>query len=92
MRDVSHHPNDKTLVEIDWTSWLGQAGIDTVVWTIPQGLSSAATDESGNVTKLWFTGGAYDCEYTVDCKVTSDDTESRSKTFSFFVRVARTYL
>lgn len=92
MKDVSHHPDDKTLVELDWSAWLGPAAIDTVVWTVPSGLSSAATDVSSNDTKLWFTGGSYDQEYTIDCKVTSDDTEPRTKTYSFYVRVARTIL
>ena len=80
-------PDGKLRVIVDWSAWLGSATIASVAWTVPSGLTEAATSNTTTTATVFLSGGTDGQEYTVKCCITTDDAETRIKCRSFHVAV-----
>ena len=71
---------------LDWTLWLttGDA-IDSIVWTVPSGLTLETQTISGAKAYLWLSGGTDGVSYNILCRVTTVDGRIDDRTVSIQV-------
>lgn len=69
-------PADVLDYTIDWSEELAAPSpadaIASVVWTVPGGLTQGATLVQGGRTTVWLSGGTAGTDYTVTCRITTD--------------------
>ena len=83
----SHDPEATLDYSVDWSDWLGNAEtIDTVVWTVPEGLTAALEDETDGVCTVWLSGGVVNRTQKVECKITTNFGRVDERTIRLSVR------
>lgn len=69
-------PADVLDYTIDWSEELAAAepddAIAAVLWTVPAGITQGATATVGARTTVWLSGGTAGADYTVACKITTE--------------------
>ena len=66
--------------EFDWTRWLGDDTISSVVITVPTGI---VKDQSSNTTKkvtVWLSGGTAGSMYLIACRITTAEGRTDERT------------
>lgn len=56
---------------IDWSDWLGDDQILTVLWTVPGGITQITSMFSAAITIIWLAGGTAGTSYTITCHITT---------------------
>lgn len=69
-------PSDVLDYTIDWTAELNAPSppdaIASVVWSVPAGITQGATLQAGPRTTIWLSGGTAGTDYTITCRITTD--------------------
>ena len=78
MKNVSNDiPNynkdpDATLdYKQDWSKWLVGDTIDSVEWTVPDGLTKVNSSHDDSSVTIWLSGGTVDTIYLITCRITT---------------------
>ena len=79
-------PSARKDYAIDWTEWLDGDTIDTVEWTVPDGITEYATSNTTTVATIWLTGGTAGKEYAVVCQITTDGGRIDQRTITIRVK------
>jgi hypothetical protein len=64
-------PDEVLDYSVDWTNRLDSDDIDTVVWTVPAGLTSVNETNTTKIATIWLSGGAGSVTYELNCRVTT---------------------
>lgn len=56
-------PNAVVDYSIDWATWLGADTIATSTWTVPTGITTAASSNTTTTATLWLSGGTLGQRY-----------------------------
>lgn len=59
----------------DWSDWLGDATIASVVWTVPDGITKDTEAHTDTTATIRLSGGTRGNDYLVRCQITDSDTE-----------------
>lgn len=83
-------PSDKLDYAVDWTAWLSEGEtIASTEWTVETGLtkmSSPAATDTANPAVVWLEGGDDGEDYTVACKITTNQSRVVERSFTVQVR------
>ena len=83
---VEKSPDALLTYTIDWTAWLSGADtLDTVVWTVPSGITSVLESNTGYKASIKLSGGTAGTVYDVKCKVTTVAGLQDARTLKFMV-------
>ena len=56
---------------VDWAPYLDNDTIESVLWTVPAGLSLTAQSNDDTVATVWLSGGTVGISYEVVCRITT---------------------
>ena len=71
---------------VDWRKWLYESdSIESVQWTVPDGLIQENTSNDSTKCTIWLSGGTAGSDYRVRCRITT--ALGRVDARSFLVRV-----
>jgi len=71
---------------IDWTAWLSGADtIDSVVWTVPSGITSVSETNTTVVANIKLSGGTVGVAYDVVCTITTVGGLVEQRTLRFVI-------
>lgn len=83
---VEKSPDSSLSYTIDWTAWLPTGDtIDTVVWTVPTGLTKASEANTSYKASIKLTGGTAGSTYDVKCVITTVGVLTEARTLRFMV-------
>lgn len=81
LRTFSKDPNAALYYGFDWSDWFASGEtIDTVVWTVPAGLTGGTEANDGEVVKILLSGGTAGEEYEVSARITTTDGQTDERT------------
>lgn len=77
-------PQAKLDYQFNWgTNWLGTGdAIESVVWTIPSGLTKESQTHDDTTATVWLSGGVDGRSYDVVCQITTSDDRTDQRTFT----------
>ncbi len=65
-------PSDKLNYTVDWSEWLTSPDtIASVVWTVPNGITSSGPANTTTQASIVLTGGTQGVSYDVVCQITT---------------------
>lgn len=55
----------------DWSAWLApfEDEIDTIAWTVPDGITQASASASSSSATIWLDGGTHGRDYELRCAI-----------------------
>ena len=56
---------------VDWAPYLDNDTIESVLWTVPTGLSLTAQSNDDTVATVWLSGGTVGTTFKVVCRITT---------------------
>jgi len=77
-------PQAKLDYQFDWgTNWLETGDtIESVVWTVPSGLTKESQSNTTTTATVWLSGGVDGRSYDIICQITTDDGREDQRTFT----------
>lgn len=66
-------PQDTNDFGLDWSGYLDGDAIITAVWSVPADLVLVRAERAGSLTVAWISGGVAGRDYTVSCRITTDN-------------------
>lgn len=79
-------PDETDDFSVDWANETDSAeSIDSIVWTVPTGITQVQVQLEGDVATIRLSGGTVSTSYTIACKATLDS--GRILERSIYIRV-----
>jgi hypothetical protein len=90
MTIIRKDEDDKVVVTIDWSGWLGSSTIASVAWDEPSNnLTISNESETTTATTAYLSGGTNGRDYWVQVAITTADAVARIESRWIEVRVMR---
>lgn len=82
--------DDKRIVTLNWTSWLGVSTITSVAWEETTGtITISNTSNTTTTATAYLSGGSNGVDYFIKCTITTADTVARIESRTFTLKVLR---
>jgi len=87
MNVIQKDVDGKRRVIIDWAGWLDTSEIASSAWTVPTGLTESDGSDTATTAINYFSGGVEGQSYDIKCCITTNDSPTRVKCFTFTLNV-----
>jgi len=71
---------------VDWTQWLDDDTLSSVVWTVPSGITKHDENNSSYIATIWLSGGTLGQSYDIVCSITTIAGRVDSRTITVIIR------
>lgn len=82
-------PDDKIIVPLDWSDFLGSAQISTVTWEADSGITLSDESNTTSTTTNYVSGGTKGNDYNLRCTITTNETVARTESRNIEIRVVK---
>lgn len=86
MKTFTQNSDENLDYTINWTEWIGQDTIASVIWTVDSGITKTASTNTTKKTTIWLTGGTLGSNYNVKVQITTTFGRIKDAFFILYVQ------